>query len=273
MSTEYNNPFKLLYRQLWLVDEQKLNQLNATAKVDDWHRLLNQPSVSNIPALVPPANLAAVTPKPLPNQQPSIPVSSITQPRSLQPLKSWDKLVDEVSSCNKCGLAQGRTNVVIERGNRNAQWMFIGEAPGANEDLQGLPFVGVSGELLNKMISAMGLNPQHDVYICNVVKCRPPANRNPDTSEIQSCNNYLLSQIDLVKPKVIITLGRFAIQTILNTQEAVNKLRGKVYNYHDTMVVATFHPSYLLRNPAAKKDAWDDLQLAMKAFKANENID
>ena len=144
--------------------------------------------------------------------------------------------------------------------------MFIGEAPGANEDIQGLPFVGAAGELLDKMIHAMQLNTERDVYICNVVKCRPPSNRNPDISEIEACKNYLLNQIRLVKPRMIVTLGRFAIQTILNTQEAVGKLRGQIHRYNDINVVATFHPSYLLRNPAAKKDAWRDLQLAMKAF-------
>lgn len=179
-------------------------------------------------------------------------------------IDNWQELEHQIINCQKCKLCYGRKNVVIDRGQRCARWMFIGEGPGEQEDIQGKPFVGASGQLLDKMISAMQLSPENDVYIANVVKCRPPNNRNPNEEEIAACSNYLLSQIAMVKPDIIITLGRFAIQTLLKTSLAVGKLRNKVNYYNDIPVIATYHPSYLLRTPEAKKDAWADLQLAMK---------
>lgn len=179
---------------------------------------------------------------------------------------NWQELVNSALNCEKCKLSYGRTHVVIERGNREAKWMFVGEGPGEQEDMQGKPFVGASGQLLDKMIKAMNLNSQTDVYIANVVKCRPPHNRNPEEEEIAACSNYLKSQISLVKPKIIITLGRYAAQTLLNTDLAVGKLRKKVHSYAGIPLVVTYHPSYLLRTPTAKKDAWADLQLAMQTF-------
>jgi uracil-DNA glycosylase family 4 len=186
---------------------------------------------------------------------------------SVSLIDNWDTLVENISHCTKCGLCKGRKNVVIERGSRTAKWMFVGEGPGEQEDIQGKPFVGASGQLLQKMIAAMGLDPATEVYICNVVKCRPPYNRNPEPNEIEVCRNYLFSQIELVKPQVIITLGRFAHQTLLNTTEAVGRLRLKQHFYKNIPLVVTYHPAYLLRNPSAKKDAWADLQLAMQVFK------
>lgn len=190
----------------------------------------------------------------------------ITQPATEKMIliDNWQELEHQIINCQKCKLCYGRKNVVIDRGKRNARWMFIGEGPGEQEDIQGKPFVGASGQLLDKMITAMQLSPENDVYIANVVKCRPPNNRNPNEEEIAACSNYLLSQIAMVKPDIIITLGRFAIQTLLKTTLAVGKLRNKVNYYQDTPVIATYHPSYLLRTPEAKKDAWADLQLAMK---------
>lgn len=179
---------------------------------------------------------------------------------------SWQELNNQIIGCEQCSLCNGRTNIVIERGNRAAKWMFIGEGPGEQEDLQGKPFVGASGQLLDKMIVAMKLNPIEDVYIANVVKCRPPFNRNPEKEEITACSNYLFSQIELVKPDIIITLGRFAAQTLLKSEVAVGKLRNKIHNYQDIPLVVTYHPSYLLRTPSAKKEAWNDLQLALKTF-------
>lgn len=182
-------------------------------------------------------------------------------------IDNWQELEHQIINCQKCKLCYGRKNVVIDRGQRSARWMFIGEGPGEQEDIQGKPFVGASGQLLDKMIAAMQLSPENDVYIANVVKCRPPNNRNPNEEEITACSNYLFSQIAMVKPNIIITLGRFAIQTLLKTTLAVGKLRGKVNYYQDIPVIATYHPSYLLRTPEAKKDAWNDLQLAMKTFR------
>lgn len=182
-------------------------------------------------------------------------------------INNWQELEHQIINCQKCKLCYGRKNVVIDRGQRSARWMFIGEGPGEQEDIQGKPFVGASGQLLDKMIAAMQLSPENDVYIANVVKCRPPNNRNPNEEEITACSNYLFSQIAMVKPNIIITLGRFAIQTLLKTTLAVGKLRSKVNYYQDIPVIATYHPSYLLRTPEAKKDAWNDLQLAMKTFR------
>ena len=168
-------------------------------------------------------------------------------------------------------MSNGRQNTVIDRGNRQAKWMFIGEAPGEHDDVKGVPFVGASGELLDKMITAMKLDVNNDVYICNVIKCNPPYNRNPESHEVNMCNNYLLSQINLVKPQIIIALGRFASQALLSSDLATNKLRGQVHSIKNIPVIVTYHPAYLLRNVAAKKDAWEDLQLAMKVFNSNEN--
>lgn len=189
-----------------------------------------------------------------------------TQEKLIQ-IDNWQELEHQIINCQKCKLCYGRKNVVIDRGQRSARWMFIGEGPGEQEDIQGKPFVGASGQLLDKMIAAMQLSPENDVYIANVVKCRPPNNRNPNEEEITACSNYLFSKIAMVKPNIIITLGRFAIQTLLKTTLAVGKLRSKVNYYQDIPVIATYHPSYLLRTPEAKKDAWNDLQLAMKTFR------
>jgi|GEM_PF-902519 len=188
-------------------------------------------------------------------------------------IDNWDTLVDGITNCTKCELCHSRKNVVIERGSRTAKWMFVGEGPGEQEDIQGKPFVGASGQLLQKMIAAMQLDPAEDVYICNVVKCRPPSNRNPEAKEIELCKNYLLSQIRLVKPQIIVTLGRFAHQTLLNTTVALGRLRLKKHYYQNIPLIVTYHPAYLLRNPSAKKDAWADLQLAMQVLgeTTNEN--
>jgi DNA polymerase len=186
-------------------------------------------------------------------------------------INNWDSLVSSINICNKCDLSNGRQNTVIDRGNRQAKWMFIGEAPGEHDDVKGVPFVGASGELLDKMITAMKLDVNNDVYICNVIKCNPPYNRNPESHEVNMCNNYLLSQINLVKPQIIIALGRFASQALLSSDLATNKLRGQVHSIKNIPVIVTYHPAYLLRNVAAKKDAWEDLQLAMKVFNSNEN--
>ena len=172
--------------------------------------------------------------------------------------------MDKVNNCTLCSLCDGRKNVVFERGSRKAEWMFVGEGPGEEEDAQGYPFVGKSGQLLDKMILAMKLDKDHDVYVCNVVKCRPPYNRNPEIDEITACKNYLLSQIELVKPKKIIALGRFASQTLLDSNLAIGKLRNKVHCFKEIPLIVTYHPAYLLRNPGAKKDAWNDLKLAMQ---------
>lgn len=170
------------------------------------------------------------------------------------------KLRTEVLSCRKCDeLARGRSTVVFGSGNPSAQLVFVGEAPGFHEDQQGLPFVGRAGELLTKMIEAMGLKRQN-VFICNVLKCRPPNNRNPLPEEIMNCQPYLERQLDLIKPKVICAMGNFAAQTLLKSPRSITQLRGNVYEFKGIPCVPTFHPAYLLRNPADKRKAWEDLK-------------
>jgi uracil-DNA glycosylase len=168
-------------------------------------------------------------------------------------------LAEEVSSCVKCRLCKTRKQTVFADGSSGARIMFIGEAPGADEDAQGVPFVGRAGQLLTRMIEdGMGL-PRSSVYIANVLKCRPPENRNPEPDEIAACRGYLERQIDLVKPEVLVALGKFAAHFLLETEEGITRLRGKWGSYRGIPVMPTLHPSYLLRQPAQKKEAWEDL--------------
>ncbi|MFQ5953013.1 MAG: uracil-DNA glycosylase [Candidatus Omnitrophota bacterium] len=175
-------------------------------------------------------------------------------------VKKLEKIVLE---CHRCPLAHTRTNVVFGEGNPKADLMFIGEAPGGEEDRQGRPFVGRAGQLLTKIIESIGLK-REDVYIANILKCRPPGNRNPLPTEIATCSPYLERQIELIKPKVICALGKFAAQTLLNTETPISRLRGKFYDYHGTKLMPTYHPAYLLRNPGGKKDVWEDMKQVAK---------
>lgn len=174
-----------------------------------------------------------------------------------------EKLKREVLRCRACNLSNTRLNVVFGAGNPNAGLMFVGEAPGSEEDMQGLPFVGRAGQLLTKIIEAMGLR-REDVYIANVLKCRPPNNRAPLPDEIAACRETLRRQITIIKPKVICTLGKFASQTLLNTETTISRLRGNFYEYEGIKVMPTFHPAYLLRNPHDKKLAWADMKKIKK---------
>lgn len=172
---------------------------------------------------------------------------------------SWNQLQTEISACEKCRLCQTRTNVVPGEGNPQADLMFIGEGPGRDEDLQGRPFVGRSGELLTRMICAIGLE-RDQVYICNVVKCRPPQNRNPEPDEAAACINYLRAQVALVRPKVIVLLGKVACRYTLNQELSVMRVHGQWFERKGVFFMPTFHPSFLLRDPAMKRAAWDDFQ-------------
>jgi len=164
-------------------------------------------------------------------------------------------------SCTRCKLhTLGRTQVVFGAGNPDARLMFVGEAPGADEDEQGIPFVGRAGQLLTKIIEAIGLK-REDVYIANVIKCRPPQNRNPEPDEVDSCEPFLFQQIDAIKPRVIVALGKFGAQTLLRTQDPISRLRGRVFEYRGAKLIPTFHPAYLLRNPPAKREVWEDMKL------------
>lgn len=175
----------------------------------------------------------------------------------------------DAQGCVKCGLHEGRNTVVFGVGNPNADLMFVGEAPGADEDKQGEPFVGRAGQLLTKIIEAMKLT-RDDVYIANVLKCRPPNNRNPATDEVETCSPYLIRQIELIQPKVIVTLGNFAAKMLLDTNTGITTLRGEFHKYalaeqdsNVPVVMPTYHPAYLLRNPNAKGDVWEDMQQVM----------
>jgi DNA polymerase len=176
---------------------------------------------------------------------------------------SLDQIGRDVAKCRKCGLAKTRTNTVPGAGLSSAKLMFIGEAPGADEDKQGEPFVGRAGKLFTNMIEAMGLQ-RNEVYIANILKCRPPKNRDPEAVEVEMCKPFLKRQITEIKPRIICALGRVSAQTLLKTKSPLSTLRGNFHKYEGTDLLATFHPAYLLRNPAAKKDAWNDLQIIME---------
>jgi len=169
----------------------------------------------------------------------------------------------DLGECTRCKLAGGRTRLVFGVGNPKAELMFVGEGPGADEDRQGEPFVGKAGQLLTKMIEAMGFRRAH-VYIANVVKCRPPQNRDPEPDEIEACEPFLEAQIAAIHPRVIVALGRFAVQTLLRDTAPISRQRGRWREYRGVRLMPTFHPAYLLRNPADKRKAWEDLQLVMK---------
>ncbi|HYO57145.1 uracil-DNA glycosylase [Archangium sp.] len=176
-----------------------------------------------------------------------------------------DEIRRELGDCRRCKLCSGRKNIVFGSGNPRAELVFVGEGPGADEDVQGVPFVGAAGQLLTKMIEAMGYR-RDDVYICNVVKCRPPNNRNPEPDEVTACEPFLRAQLKAVQPKVIVALGKFAAQTLLRDSTAITRMRGNWREYEGIKLMPTFHPAYLLRQPAEKKKAWEDLQQVMKFF-------
>ncbi|MBX7148413.1 uracil-DNA glycosylase [bacterium] len=169
---------------------------------------------------------------------------------------------DTIGDCKRCKLCEKRTHIVFGSGNPEAELMFVGEGPGADEDEQGLPFVGKAGQLLTKMIEAMGIK-REDVYIANIVKCRPPGNRNPEPDEIVQCSPFLKQQIEIIKPKVIVCLGKFAAQTLLQTEIPITKLRGDFRDFMGIQFMPTYHPAFLLRNPDMKKFVWEDLKKVM----------
>jgi uracil-DNA glycosylase family 4 len=188
----------------------------------------------------------------------SIPIQIATSAR-----EALSAIRDDLGDCTRCKLhAQGRKQIVFGVGNPSADVMFVGEAPGADEDVQGIPFVGRAGQLLTKMIEAMGFS-RDDVYIANVLKCRPPNNRDPQPDEVERCEPFLFRQIASVQPKVIIALGAFAARALLKTQDPVSRMRGRVYNFRGAKLIVTFHPSFLLRSPGYKREAWEDLKKAL----------
>ena len=181
---------------------------------------------------------------------------------AVPPAKRWIELKQAVSGCTQCALHKTRTQTVFGVGDESADWMLIGEAPGAEEDRLGDPFVGQAGRLLDNMLAAIDLQRTRKVYIANVLKCRPPGNRNPEPDEVAKCSPHLLQQIEFVQPKLIVAMGRFAAQTLLNTDASIAALRGKVYRYAGRPLIVTYHPAYLLRNLPDKAKAWADLVFA-----------
>jgi DNA polymerase len=180
----------------------------------------------------------------------------------LEPSAALSAIRADIGECTRCKLHQlGRRQIVFGVGNPEADLMFVGEAPGADEDVQGVPFVGRAGQLLTKIIEAIGLR-RDDVYIANVIKCRPPQNRNPEPDEVETCEPFLFQQVDGIKPKVIVALGTFAARTLLRSLDPISRLRGRIFDYRGAKLIPTFHPAYLLRNPASKREVWEDMKLA-----------
>jgi DNA polymerase len=193
---------------------------------------------------------------------PATPAVSLFESMSKIAGDSLPKILTDIGDCTRCKLHRGRTRLVFGDGNPNADLVFVGEGPGRDEDAQGLPFVGRAGKLLTQMIEAMGLQ-RKDVYICNVVKCRPPENRTPEKDEVETCSPFLLRQLDAIAPKVIVCLGSVAAQTLLQTNRGISHFRGEWLDFRGRKLLATYHPAYLLRNPSAKGEVWKDLQKVM----------
>ena len=229
------------------------------------------------PAPPPPARARAPAPPPVAAPAPA-PRAVVEQPSLRQPLAapapqrqpagavpmlSWEELRQAVTECRACGLCDSRTTTVFGVGDPQPDWMVVGEAPGEQEDLRGEPFVGQAGKLLDNMLRALGLDRQRKVYIANVLKCRPPGNRNPDPAEVAQCEPFLRRQVELLKPRIILAMGRFAVQSLLGSTEPIGRLRGRVHQYHGVPLVVTYHPAYLLRNLPEKAKAWADLCLAL----------
>ncbi len=187
---------------------------------------------------------------------------------ALAPLATWDQLADAVAHCTACPLHSSRTQGVLGVGDRKADWLIVGEAPGEEEDMQGEPFVGQAGKLLDAMLAAIGLTRGDQVYITNALKSHPPCNRSPEADEVVACRPYLQAQIELIRPKIILALGHVAAQSLLDTSDTIGHLRGQVHAYQGVPLVVTYHPAYLLRKPTDKARAWEDLCLARRTMQA-----
>lgn len=212
------------------------------------------------------AHAAAASPVHAPSAPEQEAPGAVASAGALGAYGDLDGLNAAVSACTKCALAQTRTKTVFGAGNPEARLVFVGEAPGRDEDLQGKPFVGRAGQLLTDIIEKGMKLQRSDVFICNVLKCRPPENRNPLPSEVAQCEPYLIRQLEIIRPKVICALGTYAAQTLLKTLEPIGRLRGRWHFYHGIPLRATYHPAYLLRNPADKRKTWEDVLEVMKVY-------
>jgi DNA polymerase len=218
------------------------------------------------PASAPAAAVAARPPLPQRTREPAGGADGVTA-------LGWPALREAVAACTACALCNSRRQTVFGVGSERAHWMVVGEAPGEQEDIQGEPFVGKSGQLLDNMLQALGLTrgeaePAQQVYIANTLKCRPPGNRNPAPEELAQCEAFLIRQVQLLQPRIILAMGAFAVKSLLRSTEPVGKLRGHVHHYQGVPLIVTYHPAYLLRNPADKARAWDDLCLAAETVQA-----
>ncbi len=226
---------------------------------------------SAVPAAVASSAAVTITTEPARSATLARAVMSGHRPAGIEAM-GWDALREAVAACSACKLCEGRKQTVFGTGSTQAQWLIVGEAPGEQEDLQGLPFVGKSGQLLDSMLRAIGLTrgdarPEQQVYIANTIKCRPPGNRNPQPDELAQCEPFLIRQLALLQPRIIVAMGRFAVQSLLRSNEPVGRLRGRVHRYQGVPLIVTYHPAYLLRNPEDKARAWDDLCLAVETAK------
>lgn len=238
-----------------------------------------QPAQQAPPA---PVRVAGAPPEPAPELTVPPPLPVLEPPpatlRAVEPgpgaetrLAELKSLADAVAVCSRCRLAEGRMNVVFGAGNANADLMLIGEGPGAEEDRQGLPFVGPAGELLTRIIQAIEMK-RDDIYIANVVKCRPPGNRDPQPDEVQACRGYLEKQVALVRPRILIALGRVAAQALLGNESPIGQLRGRWYQAFGVPTMVTYHPAALLRNPALKRPTWEDMQQVRDRLRSLDNV-
>ena len=212
-----------------------------------------------------PRGAATAVPTPHPTRVDASPGDLFTEAGVAQ-ARTLDELRQAIGDCRRCKLAPHRTHVVFGVGNPRARLVFVGEAPGRDEDLQGEPFVGRAGQLLTEIITKGMRLRREDVYIANVIKCRPPENRNPEPDEVATCEPFLVRQLELIEPEVIVALGKFAAQTLLRTKTPITQLRGRWFDYHGIRLMPTFHPAYLLRNPGDKRLVWDDIRKVMGAL-------
>ncbi|MCL6261939.1 uracil-DNA glycosylase [Craterilacuibacter sp. RT1T] len=263
-------------RRLSLVEAMGLGPLWQRREVE--YVYIDSPAIETAPVLqaevqaasAPAATIAPTAPPPSTTPPTVLPLDAVAlnDTKNLQGL-SLSELKAKVARCQDCRLSNTRNQTVFGSGNPQARWLFIGEAPGENEDLQGEAFVGAAGMLLNNILQAAGLDRERDVYITNILKCRPPINRNPQVDEVAACQVYLAAQIALLKPELIVTLGRFASQTLLQSKASIGQLRGQVHHYQGIPLIASLHPAYLLRNPQEKAAVWRDLLLAKKTLQTS----